>query len=96
VVHVTLAGHYISLSAPDSATFAYASTTTGQDKLKEMNANELLGHWNIAKGKLKQRYGNLTDDDLLLVGGRLDELMGRLQARLGKTKDELQKLISEL
>jgi uncharacterized protein YjbJ (UPF0337 family) len=61
-----------------------------------MNSNELLGNWNIAKGKLKQRYGSLTDDDLLLVGGKLDELMGRLQARLGKTKEELQKLIRDL
>ena len=61
-----------------------------------MNSNELLGNWNIARGKLKQKYGALTDDDLLLVGGKLDELMGRLQARLGKTKTELQKLISEL
>ena len=61
-----------------------------------MNSNELLGNWNLAKGKLKQKYGALTDDDLLLVGGKLDELMGRLQTRLGKTKAELQKLISEL
>ena len=61
-----------------------------------MNAHELLGNWNITKGKLKQRYGTLTEDDLLLVGGKLDELMGRLQARLGKTKAELQKLIQDL
>jgi uncharacterized protein YjbJ (UPF0337 family) len=61
-----------------------------------MNSNELLGSWSIAKGKLKQKYGALTDDDLLVVGGKLDEVMGRLQTRLGKTKAELQKLIQEL
>jgi len=61
-----------------------------------MDSNKLLSNWNIAKGKLKQQYGNLTNDDLTLVGGKLDELMGRLQARLGKTKSELQKLIAEL
>ena len=61
-----------------------------------MNSNELLGNWNIAKGKLKQRYGILTDDDLAMAGGKLDELMGRLQARLGKTKEELQKLLRDL
>jgi uncharacterized protein YjbJ (UPF0337 family) len=62
----------------------------------KMNSNEWLGHWNITKGKLKQGYATLTEDDLLLVSGKLDEVMGRLQARLGKTKGELQKLISDL
>jgi uncharacterized protein YjbJ (UPF0337 family) len=61
-----------------------------------MNSNELLGNWKIIKGKLKQQYGILTDDDLSLVGGKLEELMGRLQARLGKTKEELQKLMRDL
>jgi uncharacterized protein YjbJ (UPF0337 family) len=61
-----------------------------------MSSNELLGNWNIVRGKMKQRYGALTDDDVLSAGGKLDELMGRLQARLGKTREELQKLISEL
>jgi uncharacterized protein YjbJ (UPF0337 family) len=61
-----------------------------------MDTNELLGNWNIVKAKLKQQYGILTDNDLTLVGGKLDELMGRLQARLGKTKEELQNLIRDL
>ena len=48
------------------------------------------------KGKLKQQYAILTDDDLLLVAGKHEEMMGKLQAKLGKTKEELHKLISGL
>jgi uncharacterized protein YjbJ (UPF0337 family) len=60
------------------------------------NAIELKGNWNELKGKLKQKYAELTDNDLLLVEGKHDELMGRIQIRLGKSKEELEKLISEL
>lgn len=48
------------------------------------------------KGKLKQKYSALTDDDLLFVDGKKDELIGRLQIKLGKTKEEIRKLISGL
>ncbi len=61
-----------------------------------MNTTEMNGNWNELKGKLKQRFAILTDNDLLLVEGKNEELMGRLQTRLGKTKEELDKLISEL
>jgi uncharacterized protein YjbJ (UPF0337 family) len=61
-----------------------------------MNTTELLGNWNVTKGKLKQQYATLTDNDLLLVEGKHNELLGRLQAKLGKTKEELYKLISGL
>ena len=57
---------------------------------------EFKGNWNETKGKLKQKFALLTDDDLLLVAGKQDELLGRLQAKLGKTKEEVQKLISGL
>lgn len=60
------------------------------------NSTELKGNWNQTKGKLKQKFAQLTDDDLLLVEGKQDELLGRLQTRLGKTKAEIQKLIAEL
>jgi uncharacterized protein YjbJ (UPF0337 family) len=49
------------------------------------------GTWNTLKGKLKQAYGNLTDDDLKYEDGKDDELLGRLQKKTGKTKDELKK-----
>lgn len=57
---------------------------------------ELKGNWNDIKGKLKQKFAVLTDNDLLLEEGKEDELLGRLQAKLGKTKEEVQKFISEL
>ncbi len=60
------------------------------------NATELKGNWNETKGILKQKFAMLTDNDLLLVEGKQDEMLGRLQAKLGKTKEEIQKLISEL
>lgn len=60
------------------------------------NSTELKGNWNELKGKLKQKYALLTDDDVLLVEGKHDELLGRLQVKLGKTKSEVQKIISEL
>ena len=47
------------------------------------------GTWNTVKGKLKQAYGNLTDDDLKYEEGKDDELLGRLQQKTGKTKDDL-------
>lgn len=57
---------------------------------------ELKGNWNELKGKLKQKYGQLTDDDLSFSEGKEDELFGRLQQKLGKTKevirDEIEKL----
>ena len=61
-----------------------------------MNTIELLGNWNTTKGKLKQKFAMLTDDDLLLVEGKQDELVGRLQTKLGKTKEDIHKIISEL
>jgi uncharacterized protein YjbJ (UPF0337 family) len=60
------------------------------------NLTELKGNWNETKGKLKQKFAILTDSDVLLVEGKQDELLGRLQVKLGKTKEEVQKLISEL
>jgi uncharacterized protein YjbJ (UPF0337 family) len=60
------------------------------------NTTELKGNWNEIKGKLKQKYSMLTDDDLLMVDGKKDEMIGRLQIKLGKTKEEIRKLISGL
>lgn len=60
------------------------------------NTTALLGNWKELKGKFKQKYATLTDDDLLLVEGKHEELMGRLQAKLGKTKEELHDIINKL
>ena len=55
----------------------------------------LKGNWNEIKGKLKQKYGQLTDDDLAFAEGKEDELLGRLQKRLGKSKEDVRKEIEE-
>jgi uncharacterized protein YjbJ (UPF0337 family) len=60
------------------------------------NITELKGDWNEQKGRLKQKFAMLTDSDVLLVGGKRHEMLGRLQVKLGKTKEEVQKIISEL
>ena len=57
---------------------------------------DLKGKWNEMKGKLKQKYGQLTDDDLTFAEGKEDELMGRLQQRLGRTKEDLRRELEEL
>jgi uncharacterized protein YjbJ (UPF0337 family) len=61
-----------------------------------MNITELKGHWNEFKGKIKQKYADLTDDDLKWEEGKEDEMIGRLQAKLGKTKEEIHKLIEDM
>lgn len=61
-----------------------------------MNTTEMAGNWNEQKGKLKQKFAELTDDDLLFAEGKKDEMMGRIQKKLGKTKEELHKIISSL
>ncbi len=54
-----------------------------------MDKLELKGDWNEIKGKAKQAHGDLTDDDLRYEDGKEDEMLGRLQQKLGKTKDEV-------
>ena len=61
-----------------------------------MNNMELRGSWQEQKGRLKQKFAVLTDDDLMFVQGKKEEMLGRLQAKLGKTKEELMKIISEM
>ena len=61
-----------------------------------MNIIEAKGNWNEHKGKLKQKFAVLTDNDLMYEEGKQDEMYGRLQIKLGKTKEELHKIIGEL
>lgn len=60
-----------------------------------MNNETLKGNWNITKGKLKQKYADLTDDDLQYVEGKEDELYGRIQKRTGQTREEIERFIRE-
>lgn len=61
-----------------------------------MNNLQFKGNWNEVKGKLKQKYGELTDDDLTYVEGKEDELLGRLQKKTGKSKEKLKEEINKL
>lgn len=61
-----------------------------------MDKLELKGRWNELRGKAKQAHGDLTDDDLRYEEGKEDELYGRLQRKLGKTKDEVVEWIRSL
>lgn len=61
-----------------------------------MEKLKIKGAWNEMKGKLKQKYGQLTDDDLAFAEGKEDELYGRLQQKLGKTKEQVRKEIEDL
>ena len=65
-------------------------------RISSMTTLQMKGNWNEMKGKLKQKYAQLTDDDLTFVEGKEDEMLGRMQQRLGRTKDDLRKEISEL
>lgn len=57
------------------------------------NKLKIKGNWNVTKGKLKQQYADLTDDDLMYAEGKEEELYGRLQKKLGKTRQEVERLI---
>ena len=61
-----------------------------------MTKLEFKGSWNEVKGKLKQKYAQLSDDDLTFAEGKDDELLGRLQQKLGKSKEDLRKEIEDL
>lgn len=58
--------------------------------------DKLQGNWNTVKGKLKQEYGELSDDDLAYAEGQEDELIGRIQKKTGKAKEEVKDFIDSL
>ncbi len=61
-----------------------------------MTSLTIQGSWNEVAGKLKQKYANLTDDDLLFKEGKEEELLGRLQSKLGQTKEKIREIISKI
>jgi len=60
-----------------------------------MNTMQLKGNWNVVKGKIKQKFAHLTDDDLGYIEGKEDELVGRIQKRTGKARKEVEEAIDE-
>ena len=61
-----------------------------------MNTTEIKGNWNEIRGRLKQQFAVLTDTDLMFAEGKKEEMFERLQVKLGKTKEELHKIITNL
>ena len=61
-----------------------------------MNWDEVKGNWKQFTGKVKEKWGELTDDDLTFAEGKEDELLGRLEKRLGRTKDQLRAEIEQM
>jgi uncharacterized protein YjbJ (UPF0337 family) len=59
-----------------------------------MNNLQIKGNWNMIKGKLKQEFADLTDDDLTYIEGKEDELLGRIQIKTGETKEEVLETIN--
>jgi len=60
-----------------------------------MNTLQMKGNWNVIKGRLKQKFADLTDNDLRYEEGKEDELLGRLQQRTGKTKQEIENVLKD-
>jgi len=61
-----------------------------------INAQELQGQWNKLRGQVKEHWGQLTDDDLQIQGGNIDQLVGRIQQKTGETRDAVEKFLNEL
>jgi uncharacterized protein YjbJ (UPF0337 family) len=69
--------------------------TSTRKKENTMNTLEFKGDWNIAKGKLKQKWANLTDDDLQYVEGKYDETLGRIQKRTGEKREAVEQALND-
>ena len=74
----------------------FAAWNTSPLKNNTLNTTEANGNWNEQKGKLRQKFAALTDNDLMFAEGKKDEMLGRLQKTLGKTKEELRAIIAGL
>jgi len=61
-----------------------------------INAQELQGQWNQLRGQVKQKWGQLTDDDLQIQGGNVDQLIGRIQQKTGEGRDSIEKFLTDL
>ena len=92
---VSAGGLFRVVFQESSTNSAGASTRLLAREISVMTKLQIKGNWNEVKGKLKQKYAQLTDDDLTFAEGKEEELLGRLQQRLGKNKDEIRRAIDE-
>ena len=72
-----------------------ADTAITVNQGEDMNTLQVKGIWNVVKGRLKQRWAELTDDDLRYVEGQEDELVGRIQKRTGATRAAIERSLNE-
>jgi uncharacterized protein YjbJ (UPF0337 family) len=79
-----------------SGCFATSEGVISGDAMGVMTKLSIKGNWNELKGKLKQKYASLTDDDLTFAEGKEEELLGRLQKRLGKSKEDVRNELGAL
>ena len=70
-------------------------TDNNQKKIIKMTTLEIKGDWNIIKGKLKQKWARLTDNDLHYTEGKEEELVGRIQKLTGETREMVENAIKE-
>jgi uncharacterized protein YjbJ (UPF0337 family) len=61
-----------------------------------INAQELQGQWNKLRGQVKEKWGQLTDDDLQMQGGNVDQLVGRIQQKTGEGREAIEKFLTDL
>lgn len=61
-----------------------------------MNSNEIMSTWLDQKKKLKEKFAKLMDNDDLLFDGKKEQILGKLQIKLGKTKEEIEKILKEI
>jgi len=61
-----------------------------------INAQALQGQWNKLRGQVKEHWGQLTDDDLQIQGGNIDQLVGRIQQKTGESRDAIEKFLTDL
>jgi uncharacterized protein YjbJ (UPF0337 family) len=85
----------LAVAAPPAIVHAQVSgsTTTQSDSSKTWE--KIKGNWSQAKGKVKEQWGKLTDDDLTVIEGRRDQLVGRIQARYGVTREQAEAQVSD-
>jgi uncharacterized protein YjbJ (UPF0337 family) len=74
-------------------TLTFNSKTTN---IMNLTSEKIKGNWNVIKGKVKAKYGELTDDDLTYIEGKEDELLGRIQKRTGQAKEEIKNFIDSI
>src|SRR5437763_3436513 len=72
------------------------SVQVGSLPTMAINAQELQGQWNKLRGQVKERWGQLTDDDLQIQGGNVDQLVGRIQQRTGESREAIERFLTDL